>query len=713
MAYVANAGRYKVNAVTTVYGAGLARRGSYSAGSIIEISGPLEVNATQYGIIGAGQTAGFEGYTPDFKDPAGCAVMASSLQALDASGNELQVNTAINMDVWVKTGATCTIWNSPQFKLAAQGSKSSGEQIHIYGTVRTSDGMTYGFIDPQLTKTVILYTVGTNMASNLTNVRAGWPLAAPPMTGTGKDVSTASGKAYQSLTSNPVTSAVEDRQNIEIAQATEKAYTNTTNVSKAADRLRRLEFNMTTVDTQSLEVIENMHSVLGIPPLMTEAADPKYISGVDFGRSYSELFMMNNCVFSILPCKVRYLPGFSQDKKTQFFNTIGDLANYGQDSNLMSSANGLSGQLFEAVQDYDTYMNTVNLLARVFAIYLGIGDKQCPGTSSTYANANYQFYRRFNKAAAGGSLFSSVGNFVSHAKNALIDKAINNDAYTHFYMTADGTSMSDSMTVQTCASSIEGLFNNGLSELGREIQFLMGGSLDEGFVNELLGVAEGLGSSMSSMGGIGSTLGNMFMYGANYLRGGRLVFPQMLDDCTYDRSYTGSCRFISPSGDAEARFMNCYLPLSFLLPYVLPQMMSDNMYTYPFVCKVDVPGQVHCDLAAMTGLRIQRGGPEGQSWTVDGLPFEIDVTFDITPLYSKLMVTTTDHPVLFLGNNALHEYMASMCGVDFTGDELSIKAQIAMALFNPVQVAKDRISSLFRSYYDSGIAEGLRKVFNF
>lgn len=716
MATTISAGQYKVNATTTVWSTKLERRGSYKANSVIKISGGTILNGVPYGIIAAGQKSGFEGYKKTFKDPAGCVINASLLHTtgnIKVGQTSLVVNTNAQMDVYVKTGATCTIWNSPQYRLSGQGTKKSGEKIHIYATVKASDGKTYGYIDTQLTKTIVLYPSGTTLASNLTKEA---PKAA--------ETTSSTTRAKKAMDNNTPTSATKPSQTMSdiVSSAVSTA---TTKVSEAitgggnelTERLKQMSFNMIDTDAETMRSLANMKSVIGLPPLLPEAADPKYFKDLDYGRGFAEMFLANNCIFSILPCKVRYLPGYNQSDKMNFLNLVSSgVSDFAEDAGLRdaSSKMGLSGQLFEAVPDYKTYIDTVNLLARTFAIYMGIGDLPCPGTNTSYKNANYSFYRRFSAATTGGTGFwGAVSDFISSAKENLVTKVINDDMYTHFYMTADGTSMSDSMTVSTVASSIEGLFNNGLSQLGKDIQFLMGGNLDDSFVTDLMKTAEGLGTSLSAIPGIGSTLGNMFMYGANYLRGGRLVFPQMLDDCTYDRSYTGSCRFISPSGDVESRFLNCMLPLCYLLPYVLPQMLSDNMYTYPFICKVDVPGQVHCDLAAMTGLRIQRGGPEGQSWTVDGLPFEIDVTFDITPLYSKLMVTNVLHPVLFMSNTALHEYMASMCGVNFTGNEVDIKLQVAAALFNPANIAKNHIDSLFRGYYDSGVANALRWVFNF
>lgn len=135
------------------------------------------------------------------------------------------------------------------------------------------------------------------------------------------------------------------------------------------------------------------------------------------------------------------------------------------------------------------------------------------------------------------------------------------------------------------------------------------------------------------------------------------------------------------------------------------------MYKYPFLCKVDAPGIMHSDLAAMTNLRVQRGGTDGTNWGIDGRAFEVDVSFDITPLYSKLMVTSSKHPILFMTNTALHEYLGSMVGVNFTGDNFEQKLQIAMSLLKGG--ITDTLTSSQRGYIDSGVANIIRKVMQF
>ena len=152
------------------------------------------------------------------------------------------------------------------------------------------------------------------------------------------------------------------------------------------DEINQAANNMSFDDSESWEGLHNMQYVIGIPPKITPTADPRYMMDKspsnNFGRAYTEMFMMGNTVFSIQPCKVKYLPGFSDDEKNTFFNMVASsVANLADDANLVGSDGvQLSGQLFEGQPDYNEYINTVNILARVISILLGIGDKEYMNT---------------------------------------------------------------------------------------------------------------------------------------------------------------------------------------------------------------------------------------------------------------------------------------------------------------------------------------------
>lgn len=636
----------------------------------------------------------------------------------------------------VKNNRTLPTYSKPQqygTKIqnnAIKGSGADGTRVTVYARwTDSTTGTVYGAVDSGYTQWIELYTRG-QLNSNMAVVQK---TQSAPGSNTQNQSNTAPAPKKANEPSGgggnmPVVSDSGD-----VVDTNDDTYVSWEDAYAAAnERFQNNDYGKTSA---AIEAVAKMQHCIGLPPLITAAADPRYMSGSSssgepgnsFGRSYIEMFLMNNCTVNLKPIGVKYLPGLEKDKSSQFVSQIVAWAGGAQDDEpFTKKPESLQGQLWDTESKYSDYIETVNVLARTIAQLMGIGDRQFPGGKSTYNAMDYTYYNVqgqnsfFQDVSAGWSgnsgngLFAQVGGALaggaSHLYQRGVTDIINDESYVHFYMSGDGFSSNDNISVTTKSTSIEGLFNNGLSELAADLQFLFGnsGALDtfaDGIGDTVGGLLDATGlSSVQALNGI-------IRNGANYLKGARIVFPQQLDDCTYDRSLSCSCRFISPNGDPESQFLYCYLPLCYLWPYVLPQMLTDNMYRYPFMCKVDAPGIIHSDLAAVTNMRIQRGGPDGTNWGIDGRAFEIAVSFDVTPLYSKLMVTSSRHPILFMTNTALHEYLGSMVGVNFTGDSFEQKLQIAMNLLQGS--VKDTLTSSQRGYIDSGVANLIRKVFNF
>lgn len=630
----------------------------------------------------------------------------------DATGLT-NVNTVTgNLRFCVASNKTLPVYNYPSDQGTVVHTRSAGSQVRVFATYKGSDGQIYGRITADsLNDTgndlwILLYYDTGRLNTALTedgittanNATDGYNFYYTEHVDLGTENRLTNGSAVMTEDGR-VTDAEE------FTYADPYTFTN---------EIRNTAANMSISDADALEALQKMESVIGLPPQVTDTADIQYMATAEtypnsFGRCYTETFMQQNCIFSIQPGKVKYMPGFSDKDKQSFWNLASDLLR----NNTLSEdqedvKNNLTGQLFEFTSNYNEYINTVNLLARVMSIYLGIGERTYPDTRFKYKNMDYSFYKMPQKSTnkSNTNIFGGIVEGVRAVTDALFTSAINDDTYIHFYMSADGTSVDEDLTVLTRQSSLETLFNGTLSELSRDIEFLKGfAATGDALTNAITEITGSVGDATA-----GTLLGNMATYGANYLKGGRLVFPSMLDDVTFGRSYQGTCRFISASGDPEAIFLNCFLPTCYLFPFVIPQMLSENMYTYPCLAKVHSKGLFSCDLAAITNLRIQRGGSNADNWSTDGLPTEIDVSFTITPLYSKLMTTTYKHPILFLQNTALQEYLGAMCGISFVGNQMKLKGNIIMTLLT--DRVTNVIPSLLRGYYDSSVANFMRRIYN-
>ena len=62
-------------------------------------------------------------------------------------------------------------------------------------------------------------------------------------------------------------------------------------------------------------------------------------------------------------------------------------------------------------------------------------------------------------------------------------------------------------------------------------------------------------------------------------------------------------------------------------------------------------------------------GKEG-SWTIDGLPSEVDVDMTIKDLYNVLAMTSSDQPSQLLNNTMFLNFLASSCGVNINRPDI-------------------------------------------
>lgn len=441
---------------------------------------------------------------------------------------------------------------------------------------------------------------------------------------------------------------------------------------------------------------------LGSPPRFTQQVDPYYTNdmGAGTGRAMSKTWFSNPSILSICPGTVDYLPGFNKKEKDTFFNLLRDSMKEDGILGKVTEADKLSGKLYEFKSAYKDYINVVNLLARTAANYLGIGDvtNVIPGSSVPLKHFDYGYYTTPSKLS---SKTGSRRSIFTETKLAL-ETAVKDSHYVHFFVNNQGASVQENISATSTASILEEKLSEGntLSSLGRNIEFLFGGAIGasaEKEINDIINEAMGSGSFLGSI----ARLMN------NYIsHGGRLVFPQMIDNVQYDKTVSVTLKFVSPYGDKRSIFLRVILPALHLLAFATPKQIADNMYTYPFLCRVYQKGWFNTDLAFINSLEFTRGGQDNTSWTVDGLPTEIEASFNITPLYSSLMVTSAANPFLFLQNTTLMEYLGTMCGLDLKMNNITTKVEVAkQVLLNKIF---DVPTNLARGIVDTKFMNALR-----
>lgn len=413
----------------------------------------------------------------------------------------------------------------------------------------------------------------------------------------------------------------------------------------------------------------------GAPPKFNMDVDIQYGDSMlpGYGRVTTKTIMSNPSIISICPGAVDFLPDFNNEERDKFLMFMQENANGATVSKIATDQKYSTGKLYTFKSAFTEYCKILNVLCRACAIMLGIGDEFIPNTSIRLKAFDYGYWQMRTKVKDQGgdnSIFKDFWNGLASTANGAVSDAM----YMHYFITNAETSVSESASTSPEKSKIDEIINNSeLSDMAKNINFLFGGPTGGGAAQEAFDFLNE--SNLFAGEGFLSKVGKAAI---NYIQGGRMVIPLMLGDVSYEKAISCSATFVSPYGDPKAVFFNCLVPVCSLMAFSLPKQLSENMYTYPFIIRAYESGWWSTDLAVIQNIRINRGGQDDTSWTQDGLATEWTVQFDIQPLHSELMVTSSDHPFLFMQNDGLLEFLGNMCGVDLKANNLDIKKDLAI-----------------------------------
>lgn len=470
-------------------------------------------------------------------------------------------------------------------------------------------------------------------------------------------------------------------------------------------------FGLSTGDYQY--VLNKYIRAFGSPPRFTDAVDPYFYPNDDTatdggtGRSMASTWYSDPSILSLAPGTVDYLPGFSTSKKSNrlfdmFKAAVGEgsaLASLGQADLDMDT----NGKLYEFRSAYTDYINTVNVMARSVATFMGIGDYKYlmsnMGATKALKSFDYGFWN------SQGS-YPSSGNGVFDATKFTFTTAVAENTYVHFFVNGAGTSISENLSSSPKDSWLENQLgaDSALGEAAETIQYLFGGAIGanaEADIQKIVKEAKDANELLGSLGAIAK----------NYLKGGKLVFPKIISNIRYEKTMSVNLTFTSLYGDKRSIFKYCILPCLHLLAFAAPKQLSSNMFTYPYLVRAYQRGCINMDLAFMSGLEFKRGGSDDTSWTEDGLPTEINASFNITPLYSNMMVTSAKNPFLFFNNTSLIEYLGTMVGLDLKLNNFNAKVQLINDLISGA--VQDIPTNLARGFMDSKFMNNLRRFNSF
>lgn len=400
--------------------------------------------------------------------------------------------------------------------------------------------------------------------------------------------------------------------------------------------------------------ISNLRGIFGMPYQFMDSVDPRLTSEPDaIGRKYAKEIVSTMPLLLITPGKPIFMAKFNNEDKQNVLRKFIDVAS-GHESGIIDTVlSDTFGKYYSLEYAYKEYFEYVNPMCRTAARIMNLHTKTVDGVKLDSYNWMNQANNNFSK------LFTVYRGC------------------TAWYCQSE-SNISESFSNNTTESMIASSINSSISDKAREINFLLGtvnsstkkGTLLDKFTNadnltkSMENVTDMIGELLgnNSAGGIFSSITNAALTVA---KGGKLVFPQLWSDFSFNRSYSVSLKLVSPDGDPLSIYLNIIVPMLHLLGLVLPREASDNTghgYISPFLVRAFYKGFFNVDMGIITNLSFSKG--TDSAWTLDGLPTTVDVSFEITDLYSDMYMSNMDGRNNLLKNIILMDYISNLCGVN-------------------------------------------------
>ena len=432
----------------------------------------------------------------------------------------------------------------------------------------------------------------------------------------------------------------------------------------------------------------SLRGIEAAPYQFDEVSDPR-LGGTVVGRKYAEKIYGRLPLLFITPCRPLFMDGFSKSDKQSIMTNLIDKSV----DNINEIIEG-EGRYYTAQFAYDEYWKYANCMLNAVAIFLGLGNEKFGKTKLSKMSWQKEQSDKFK------TFFSSKENLI-------------------FYL--DGlNSITESFSNGTTESQIASQIN-GYSDTVREIRYLVGDKSAAASVIDTVGnvtdsVTSALGGVIGNVGG--SLVQSVAQSGLHsILNGGKIVFPEMWSDSSFDRSYSIEFKLRSPDNDSYSIFLNVLKPYCKLLALTLPQVSRDqdnvenpNAYSSPFLVKAFSKGLFNIDLGIITSLSATKGAE--CCWNDDGLPTQIDITIEIKDLYKSLALSgyTGFTALNVVKNTAYMDFVANMAGLNLAQQEMfrkfTMNTYLNGAMFSQIP------SRLFTKF-DNGISNLLGKLYNF
>ncbi len=255
-----------------------------------------------------------------------------------------------------------------------------------------------------------------------------------------------------------------------------------------------------------------------------------------------------------------------------------------------------------------------------------------------------------------------------------------------FYLNAD-SSFSEGFNNSSAPSALLSKVNS-LSDIGREINFIMGSRGEGTAMGKIHDIGKDIGASagettqkMMPEGLLGALASGI---SSTVIQGGKLMFPEIWSDSSYSRDYNINIKLVSPDNDDYSIFLNILAPLIHIIALVAPHNVDVNGYISPFIVRVFYKGVFSCPMGLIQSVSFTKGG-EG-NWSQSGLPTVVDVSISVKELYSTMSIgqSSTGMEV----NTSQMDYLANLCGINIMEPDLRRQFYLWNTLHGPESVIR-------------------------
>lgn len=448
-------------------------------------------------------------------------------------------------------------------------------------------------------------------------------------------------------------------------------------------------------------LVNNLSGIYGIPYQFPESVDPRPDSKSSFGSIYAERIITRMPLLMMSPGKVDFMSSYKTGEKKAVLDV---LLNDGDGASDINDFLEKPGKYYTFAYDTDNYWKYVNAANQASAIYLGIGDVEIDVNGVKAKAADFKWEK------ASNNKFDSL--------------LMSNKSYVCFYTDAD-SSKSESFGNDTTSSQLADKVND-FSSIAKEIQFLVGANTginimkNENLIKDALSNLHGVVDYFLGGSQIVKDLGEDFVTIAS---GGKLIFPEIWSDSTFSQSFDVKIKLRCPCPNKVSWFLDIIVPINHLIALTMPrspygksiinkdfdQEPSVNGYMSPFLVRAFYKGLFNCDMGIITDLSIEKG-KEG-SWTLDGLPSEVDISMTIKDLYNVMAMseyTTGNQRKSFLNNTTYLNYLANSCGISINKPDLDRSLDLwAMIQKN---YWKDKLTGY--TWWQKASQGGMNKLYN-